>query len=470
MPAPLRGWACRAGGSPCMTEQPVAVARTRPAASACGSAAASGAATCGRSRWDSRSAFPRVSPARRFPAVCGRSAPWRGQGCGCLCGPNPTGRIWGHAGRGTNAPDALALGIRWSGIPLRRRRRSALRTGRGTGRAAGRVSVAAWPTSTWLRRLPCTRWRARRCWRRWTRGGPTPPGSTGRAGGPGCCSTRRAETAAEAVGCRPDELTFTPSGTAAVHTGIAGALAGRRRTGRHLVVSAVEHSAVLHAARGPRGGRRHGGRGRGGPDRPGGAGGVRARRCGRTPRWPASSRPTTRSARCSRSPRWPRRAARAGVPLLVDAAQSLGWGRGGGRLVAAGGERPQVGRAGRGRAAGGAQGRPVRGPRARPTSGSRGRAPGFENLPAIVAAAASLRAVRAEAAAEAVRLRGAGGPDPRPGAAAGAGRGGGGRSGAPAAAPGHLLLSLRRRGGAAGRAGPARASPCPRVPPARRAR
>jgi cysteine desulfurase len=34
-----------------------------------------------------------------------------------------------------------------------------------------------------------------------------------------------------------------------------------------------------------------------------------------------------------------------------------------------------------------------------------GRAPGFENIPAIVAAAASLRAVRAEAAEEAARLR-----------------------------------------------------------------
>lgn len=34
-----------------------------------------------------------------------------------------------------------------------------------------------------------------------------------------------------------------------------------------------------------------------------------------------------------------------------------------------------------------------------------GRAPGFENIPAIVAAVASLRAVRAEAAQEAVRLR-----------------------------------------------------------------
>ncbi|OSC48660.1 cysteine desulfurase, partial [Streptomyces sp. 4F] len=56
------------------------------------------------------------------------------------------------------------------------------------------------------------------------------------------------EAAAEAVGCRADELVFTPSGTRAVHSGVAGALAGRRRTGSHLIVSAVEHSSVLHAA------------------------------------------------------------------------------------------------------------------------------------------------------------------------------------------------------------------------------
>ncbi|MBQ1161448.1 aminotransferase class V-fold PLP-dependent enzyme, partial [Streptomyces sp. A73] len=54
------------------------------------------------------------------------------------------------------------------------------------------------------------------------------------------------ETAAEAVGCRPDELRFTSSGTQALHTGIRGVLAARRRAGRRLVVSAVEHSAVLH--------------------------------------------------------------------------------------------------------------------------------------------------------------------------------------------------------------------------------
>jgi cysteine desulfurase len=53
---------------------------------------------------------------------------------------------------------------------------------------------------------------------------------------------------AEVLGCRAREVFFTPSGTAAIHYGVAGVLAGRRRTGQRLVVSAVEHSAVLHAA------------------------------------------------------------------------------------------------------------------------------------------------------------------------------------------------------------------------------
>ncbi|GAA2060046.1 cysteine desulfurase/sulfurtransferase TusA family protein [Catenulispora yoronensis] len=53
---------------------------------------------------------------------------------------------------------------------------------------------------------------------------------------------------AEVLGCRAREVVFTPSGTAAVHYGVAGVLAGRQRVGRRLVVSAVEHSAVLHAA------------------------------------------------------------------------------------------------------------------------------------------------------------------------------------------------------------------------------
>ena len=55
------------------------------------------------------------------------------------------------------------------------------------------------------------------------------------------------EAVATVVGARPDEVRFTSGGTAAVHQGIAGALAGRRRVGAHVVHSAIEHSAVLHA-------------------------------------------------------------------------------------------------------------------------------------------------------------------------------------------------------------------------------
>ena len=52
---------------------------------------------------------------------------------------------------------------------------------------------------------------------------------------------------AESLGVRPDEVTFTPSGTHAVHLGVLGLLAGGARSGNRLVVSAVEHSAVMHA-------------------------------------------------------------------------------------------------------------------------------------------------------------------------------------------------------------------------------
>ena len=56
------------------------------------------------------------------------------------------------------------------------------------------------------------------------------------------------EAVAEVLGCRADELVFTPSGTAAVHQGLLGLAKGRARAGRTLVVSAVEHSSVLHAS------------------------------------------------------------------------------------------------------------------------------------------------------------------------------------------------------------------------------
>lgn len=54
------------------------------------------------------------------------------------------------------------------------------------------------------------------------------------------------EATAEALGVRPDELTFTPTGTHAVHLGLLGLVRGSRR-GNVVVHSAVEHSAVRHA-------------------------------------------------------------------------------------------------------------------------------------------------------------------------------------------------------------------------------
>jgi cysteine desulfurase len=56
----------------------------------------------------------------------------------------------------------------------------------------------------------------------------------------------RARVAA-ALGARPDEVTFPPSGTASIQAALMGTLAGRARVGAHVVTSAVEHSAVLSA-------------------------------------------------------------------------------------------------------------------------------------------------------------------------------------------------------------------------------
>ncbi|MFG2296669.1 cysteine desulfurase/sulfurtransferase TusA family protein [Streptomyces sp. NPDC048603] len=213
------------------------------------------------------------------------------------------------------------------------------------------------------------------------------------------------EAAADAVGCRPDELVFTPSGTHAVHAGIAGVLAGRRRSGGHLVVSAVEHSSVLHAAEVHEA-----------------AGGSVVRvPVGRTGAVSAASyareladRPDTALA-CLQSANHEvgtvqpvaetaEVCAAAGVPLLVDAAQSLPWGpvEGGWSVLAASAHK-WGGPAGVGLLA---VRKGVRyAPQGPADERESGRSPGFPNLPAIVAAAASLRAVRAEADAEAARLR-----------------------------------------------------------------
>ncbi|MFE9553419.1 cysteine desulfurase/sulfurtransferase TusA family protein [Streptomyces sp. NPDC006692] len=212
------------------------------------------------------------------------------------------------------------------------------------------------------------------------------------------------EAAADAVGCRPDELSFTSSGTSAVHTGIYGSLSGRRRVGRHLAVSAVEHSSVLHAAAAHEA-----------------AGGsvteVPVDRTGRVSpeTYAAALRPDTALA-CLQSANHEvgtlqpvaevAEACRtAGVPLLVDAAQSLAWGRveGAWSMLAASAHK-WGGPAGVGLLA---VRKGVRfSPQGPVDERESGRAAGFENIPAIVAAAASLRAVRAGAAAEAERLRG----------------------------------------------------------------
>jgi cysteine desulfurase len=55
------------------------------------------------------------------------------------------------------------------------------------------------------------------------------------------------EVVASCLGVRADEVTFTPSGTHAVHLGVLGLLAGATRRGDRLLAGAVEHSAVLHA-------------------------------------------------------------------------------------------------------------------------------------------------------------------------------------------------------------------------------
>ncbi|MEU7615975.1 aminotransferase class V-fold PLP-dependent enzyme [Micromonospora rifamycinica] len=211
------------------------------------------------------------------------------------------------------------------------------------------------------------------------------------------------EATAATLGVRPDEVSFTPSGTHAAHSAVLGGLAGRRRSGATLVHSAIEHSAVLHAAG------RHVAAG-------GTATSVPVDRLGRLDEaaWSAAVhspgvalaaligashevgtvQPVAGAAAAC---------AAAGVPLHVDAAQLVGrvpvpagwsvltasahkWGGppGVGLLVVRKGTRWES-----------------------PWPADErefGRTPGVVNLPAVVAAAASLRAAAADAAAEAARL------------------------------------------------------------------
>jgi cysteine desulfurase len=55
------------------------------------------------------------------------------------------------------------------------------------------------------------------------------------------------EAVAEVLGARPDEVSFSPGAALGASLAVLGLAGGRRRVGRHVVYSAVEHSSVLHA-------------------------------------------------------------------------------------------------------------------------------------------------------------------------------------------------------------------------------
>ncbi|WP_075824715.1 cysteine desulfurase/sulfurtransferase TusA family protein [Streptomyces acidiscabies] len=197
------------------------------------------------------------------------------------------------------------------------------------------------------------------------------------------------EAAADAIGCRADEVRFTSSGTRAVQVGMAGVLRGRRRVGRHLIVSSVEHSSVLHVAE------QWDGEVTQVPVGRLGAVGVEAYRDALRSDTALACLQAANHEVGTVQPVGAVAEVCGEVPLLVDAAQALGWGAvEGGWSVLTASARKWGGPSGVGVLA-------VRkGVRFAPQEDEE-----FGNLPAIVAAVASLRAVRADAAVEAVRVR-----------------------------------------------------------------
>ncbi|MDX3381191.1 aminotransferase class V-fold PLP-dependent enzyme [Streptomyces niveiscabiei] len=197
------------------------------------------------------------------------------------------------------------------------------------------------------------------------------------------------EAAAEAIGCRADEVRFTSSGTRAVQVGMAGVLAGRRRVGAHLIVSSVEHSSVLHVAE------QWDGEVTQVPVGRLGAVGVEGYREALRGDTALACLQAANHEVGTVQPVGEVAEVCGDVPLLVDAAQVLGWGDvPEGWSVLTGSARKWGGPAGVGVLA-------VRkGVRFAPREDEE-----FGNLPAVVAAVASLRAVRADAAVEAVRVR-----------------------------------------------------------------
>ncbi len=213
------------------------------------------------------------------------------------------------------------------------------------------------------------------------------------------------EAIADVLGARPDEVTFCASGTQAAQLAVLGGLAGRRRAGSRFVHSAVEHSCVLHAAE------QHAAAG-------GTVASVPVDRAGRVDvaafaaaldgTADGTALASLMTANHEVGTRQPLAEVAElcharGIPLHTDAAQSAGrvpvppgwsllsaaahkWGGppGVGVLVVRTGTR-------------------WRSPLPADER-EHGRVPGFENVPAAVAAAAALRAVAAESAAENARL------------------------------------------------------------------
>jgi len=209
------------------------------------------------------------------------------------------------------------------------------------------------------------------------------------------------ETVAAVLGARPDEVSFTTSGTQAVGLGVAGLVRGRERVGRRVLSSAVEHSSVLHAAQAA-----VGAESRTLPVDP--LGRVDLDATAAALREPGVALLALQTANHEVGTRQPVDAAAAlaqqhAVPLLVDAAQSVGreplpvgW-----SVLTASGHK-WGGPAGVGVLA-------VRtGVRWRSPSPEgaleHGRVPGYVDVPGVVAAAAALEAVERERSTESGRL------------------------------------------------------------------
>ncbi len=213
------------------------------------------------------------------------------------------------------------------------------------------------------------------------------------------------QAAAEELGVRPDELSFLPSGVHALQHAVLGSLAGRRRAGTVLLHSAVEHSAVFQAAHWHV---QHGGEVQvAGVDA---TGRVRLAEFVELARRPGVATAVLQAANHEVGTRQPvaeaaGQLAELRVPLVVDASHELVYGTAlADAPIFTADPRLWGGPAGVGLLV-------IRqGTRWRPPfpvdEAESGRATGPANVPAIVAAVASLRATRADRAAEGRRLAG----------------------------------------------------------------